>query len=495
MYAKLGLRVATATAGGALLASALSRKEGKFALDLQGTLVSPVAHAEQSLTAFIEANRYAGVLSPALGNCRFNELMPSPGNAEFKLAVVEFNVPGAKNGGTDKGPNGHRIDSIPIANGVIKAGGACEIKKYYYDQHESFAADIQQYDALIVRINPGQLSQIPGVEGVQAKFDKLMNEFVAQGKPVWSSPGVQTKMGAKDALCKIANMGCGLVDTLAYYDEATLDREFRKTCAFQPRVIKQNRGSAGEGIWLCWLQDKPYCKNYGDASLSDGDKLKLIEMNDSHTEYHTVKEFLTFCVHGPAHPEAGTWQSVFPGQYLKGGVAAGGQLVDQRLLPRIKEGEVRVLMSGDTCQMIIHKMPEGGGMSAVGGQAAYTFYKPSDPLYNDLLKKLLHDIDNGLMDVLGLQGEALPLLWTCDYIPKDPEGWDKPYTASPMETEYVVGEFNCYCVGVSKFQAVCGGDKTLADVSDADYFDGCELTDLMGKQAIKMLKAFQAKKA
>ncbi|EGB01908.1 hypothetical protein AURANDRAFT_69377, partial [Aureococcus anophagefferens] len=119
---------------------------------------------------------------------------------------------------------------------------------------------------------------------------------------------------------------------------------------------------------------------------------------------------------------------------------------------------------------------------------------PEDPLYNDLLKKLLNDIDNGLMDVLGLKGEALPLLWTCDYIPKNPEGWSKPGNACAMDTEYVVGEFNCSCVGVSKFQAVCGGELTLADVSDADYFDGCELTDLMGKQAIKMLKATQKKK-
>ncbi|KAH8062886.1 hypothetical protein JL720_13129 [Aureococcus anophagefferens] len=394
MYAKLGFRVAGATAGGALLATALGRDE------LKGSKLS------------LDARRTAA-------------------RTRARTATA--------------------IDSIPIANGVIKAGGACEIKKYFYDQHDAFAMDIEQYDALIVRINPGQLSQIPGVEGVQAK----------------------------------------------YYDEATLDKEFRKTCAFQPRVIKQNRGSAGEGIWLCWLQGKPYCTNYGDASLGDNDKLKLIEMNDSHTEYHTVKEFLTFCVHGPDHPAAGTWTSTFPGQYLKGGVAAGGQLVDQRLLPRISEGEVRVLMSGDTCQMIIHKMPEGGGLSAVGGQAAYTFYKPEavpeDPLYNDLLKKLLNDIDNGLMDVLGLKGEALPLLWTCDYIPKNPEGWSKPGNACAMDTEYVVGEFNCSCVGVSKFQAVCGGELTLADVSDADYFDGCELTDLMGKQAIKMLKATQKK--
>ena len=139
MYAKLGFRVAGATAGGALLATALGRDElkgSKLSLDVGAALAPAPARAEQSLSAFIDSNRYAGVLSPALGNCRFNELMPSPGNAEFKLAVVEFNVPGAKNGGTDKGPNGHRIDSIPIANGVIAAGGACDIIKYFDTKHE-----------------------------------------------------------------------------------------------------------------------------------------------------------------------------------------------------------------------------------------------------------------------------------------------------------------------------------------------------------------------
>ena len=35
-----------------------------------------------------------------------------------------------------------------------------------------------------------------------------------------------------------------------------LEAGFKATCAYQPRVIKQNRGSAGEGILLCWLVDK-----------------------------------------------------------------------------------------------------------------------------------------------------------------------------------------------------------------------------------------------
>merc|ERR1712203_706635 len=90
-----------------------------------------------------------------------------------------------------------------------------------------------------------------------------------------------------------------------------------------------------------------------------------------------------------------------------------------------------------------------------------------------LLSNLKADIPT-MMKVLDLEGEPLPLLWTADYIPKDAED------GTPGVTEYVVGEFNCSCVGVSKFQAVCGGSKTLADISDEDYFEACRLTDMMG---------------
>merc|ERR1712054_511020 len=104
----------------------------------------------------------------------------------------------------------------------------------------------------------------------------------------------------------------------------------------------------------------------------------------------------------------------------------------------------------------------------------------------DMVQTLYKDIPT-LLPCMGLEGEPLPLLWTADYIPKNPEGWGSAENASDAETKYVVGEFNCSCVGISKFQAVCGGEKTLADVPDADYFDACELTDLMGIKAIEML--------
>ena len=66
----------------------------------------------------------------------------------------------------------------------------------------------------------------------------------------------------------------------------------------QPRVIQQNRGSAGEGNCLGPLMDKGYCKKYGDASLDDCDMRRLTEMYYNHVEHHVVGYFLTFCVGG-----------------------------------------------------------------------------------------------------------------------------------------------------------------------------------------------------
>ena len=382
---------------------------------------------------------------------------------------------------TDKDKTGVRYDSTPIANGVIKAGAACDLINYNPDGHMGFASKVAPYDGLIVRINPGQLSG-PGVKpGAQKAFDDLMMDLVGKGVLVWSSPAVQTQLGAKDALVCIKDLSCGLPDTAAYYTPEDLAKGFKTYAAFQPRVIKQNRGSAGEGIWLVWLKDKNYCKNLGDAVLNDNDKLKLMEMNDNHVEYHTVGEFLEFCVNGPT-PKAGAWTSTFPGEYLKGGKDAGGQLVDQRLLPRITEGEVRMQMVKDTLFAIIHKKPTGGGMSAVGGVADYTFYAPDDPKYADLRAKFEGDIPL-IMSSMGLENEPLPILWTGDFIP-----------VSGHVAPFVVGEFNCSCVGISKFFPACGPDKDLADVPDGDFAEGSRLTDLIGLKAVETLDEAKSKK-
>merc|ERR1719364_423952 len=125
--------------------------------------------------------------------------------------------------------------------------------------------------------------------------------------------------------------------------------------AYQPRVIKQNRGSAGEGIWIIKLKKGNYCANFGDRSCTDDEVLSLMEANDNHSEEHTVGEFIEWCLNGRT-AKSGTWTSKGTGKYLEGGKEAGGQLV---------EGELRYNLVGPKLVGIIHKKPKEGGISAV----------------------------------------------------------------------------------------------------------------------------------
>merc|ERR1711939_683144 len=195
-------------------------------------------------------------------------------------------------------------------------------------------------------------------------------------------------------------MNIGLEDTLAYYDEAEFAEGFKKTMKFQPRVIKQNRGSAGEGIWIIKLKSGEYCSTFGEASCGDSEVLSLMEANDNHAEEHTVAEFVEFCVNGRTD-KSGTWTSKGTGKYLEGGKAAGGQLVDQRFCPRIVEGELRYNCVGPELVGIIHKKPKEGGISAVSGTGSvYTFYGPEEKLFANLTKGFIKEDMNKIMPSL-----------------------------------------------------------------------------------------------
>jgi len=411
-------------------------------------------------------------------------LLPQPTNPDYKFALVEIFVPDQKFGGSDKSNNGHRYDSICMANGMISSNMSCQLINYVPAEHDKFMSVIDKFDAVIVRCNPGQIG---AAGGNQQKFDEGMRTVRAKGIPVWPSPDVMEMMGAKDALCKIANLSIGLEDTLAYYSPEEFAAGFKKTMAFQPRVVKQNRGSSGEGIWIIKLQNGDYCKGFGDRSCSDDEVLEMMEACDNHAETHTVAEFVEFCING-RNEKSGTWTTIGTGKYLEGGKEAGGQLVDQRFCPRIVEGEVRINMVADVPVGIIHKKPKEGGISAVGGTGSiYTYYATDAPEFAELMQKFLTEDLPPLMAVLGLPDEPLPLWWTGDFIPVDkPDGG----------TRYIVGEFNCSCVGISQ----CGAAYCTAAKPNQNMYDvvGPELTratflgNLMGTKAKAMLDAQNA---
>jgi len=400
-------------------------------------------------------------------------LLPPPATPKYKVALCASYVNSHPSGGSDKLVNGHRFDTIAIANGLINAGIAVKIIFYTVEEHDKFFEVVAGFDGIIIRINPGQIT---ANGGNQQKFDDDMMKVYAK-IPVWPTPETMCKMGAKDALCQIKTMDFGLEDTLGYYSPEDINKGLRKTVAFQPRVVKQNRGSAGEGIWIIKLKSGDYCKTFGEKEAKDDDVLILKEANDNHIEEHTVAEFIEFCVNGRTD-KSGTWESKGTGKYFEGGAEAGGQMVDQRFLPRIDEGEARFVCIGKQLNRVEHYVYIGG----VGGETKTTIYNPDDKdfPYKEIQKKLQDEVPIYLK-ALGLADDALPLLWAADFIPVDDH-------KSPL----VIGEFNCSCLGLAGFLNVRGGD--IKDIKKEDEEMGMAMANLIGEKALEALKAQAAKK-
>merc|ERR1712012_693277 len=178
---------------------------------------------------------------------------------------------------------------------------------------------------------------------------------------------------------------------------------FPKTIAFQKRVVKQNRGSAGEGIWIIELKEKNYCATYGERIAGMDEMLICKEANDNHIEEHTVAEFIEWCENGRTD-KSGTWTSKGSGKYFEGGVEAGGQMVDQRFLPRIDEGEARFVMIGRKLYRVEHYVYIGG----VGGETKTTIYPAAAEDFPDTdalpLKRIQQDLADNLEKYVQARG-------------------------------------------------------------------------------------------
>ena len=121
---------------------------------------------------------------------------------------------------------------------------------------------------------------------------------------------------------------------------------------------------------------------------------------------------------------------------------------------------------------IIHKKPKEGGISAVSGTGSvYTFYGPEEPKFANLTTNFLTKDMDKVMPALGLPNEPIPLWWTTDFILASPEG-------TPAEQEkWIVGEFNCSCVGISRcLAAYCKDDTPNACWDDITPEDKGEAT-------------------
>ena len=120
-----------------------------------------------------------------------------------------------------------------------------EARPVIYD--ESFADAVRDQllavDGVLVWVDPIHQGK------TRADLDVLLREVAAQGPWVSAHPDVILKMGVKEVLHRTRHMGWG-VDTRRYDTAAAFRAEFpRRLRAVGPRVLKQNRGNGGQGVW------------------------------------------------------------------------------------------------------------------------------------------------------------------------------------------------------------------------------------------------------
>lgn len=321
----------------------------------------------------------------------------------YRVAVFEVE------GGSDKWLNGRRKDTLPIVTALrdrgIDADILCFRPEWVNDLHMHMFG---RYDAYISRVNPGN---VPGGEAAYFSFLRGLSDAGIFGMP---HPDEMLQLGAKDVLSKLAGTDLVPADTKAYYDFESLWTQFPTTLSYGSRVLKQNRGSTGEGIWHVEVDDGRTVTP--GTPLPMDTRVKCTEAVDNHVEHRTLQEFLAMCV-----------------QYV---IGDNGMLVDMRFMPRIVEGEVRILMVGERPVFVVHKKPaetEGAFSATLFSGAKYTYDTPDkwQPLIDTFLDQLpkvkerLGDFDT-------------PLIWTADFmLDTAPDGSDT----------YVLGEFNCSCVG------------------------------------------------
>jgi hypothetical protein len=158
-----------------------------------------------------------------------------------KKSIVFFEAAG----GSDKGPDGHRRDTMPMVEALRARGWQAEPIFYSDAERQSvFERVAATADGFVSRINPGT---IPG--GEAAYFD-MLRDLCAAGLVGMPHPDAMIGYGAKDALVKLRDTPLVPSDTDAYYTVADFRERFPAMLARGRRVLKQNRGSRrGRSGW------------------------------------------------------------------------------------------------------------------------------------------------------------------------------------------------------------------------------------------------------
>jgi hypothetical protein len=289
---------------------------------------------------------------------------------------------------------------------------------YADDMADEVRAQLLRLDGVLVWVDP--ISR----EGQdRAVLDAMLRDIAAKGIMVSAHPDTILKMGVKEVLHRTKHLGWG-TDTQLYRSADAFEEEFpHRLQSSGPRVLKQNRGNGGQGVWKVERVSSPG----RDAAM-----VRVLEARRaSMPEDIALADFMRSCA-----------------VYFE----AGGCIVDQPFQPRLPEGMIRCYMGADKVIGFGHQLikalippPPEGPDSEAAQPGPRIMHGASAPAFQALRTKMELEWTPQLMRVLEIAPAALPIIWDADFL-------YGPRTATGEDT-YVLCEINVSSVAPFPEQA------------------------------------------
>ena len=195
----------------------------------------------------------------------------------------------------------------PILAALIEVGVDVEPVLYSDASSIEIADQLCGFDGVLVWVDP-----ITG-DGDRTVLDAMLREVATRGTWVSAHPDTILKMGTKEVLYTARGLGWG-GDTRLYSSVEEFRERFPPNLAAdRVRVLKQNRGNGGIGVWKVTALD-PAARTV---------RIQHAAPRDDVTEDVALVEFIDRCA-----------------AYLDG----TGKLVDQPFVSRLREGMIRAYL-------------------------------------------------------------------------------------------------------------------------------------------------------
>lgn len=277
------------------------------------------------------------------------------------------------------------------AAALAEAGMAPEPCVYAEEFEAEVEAQLRSAAAVLVWVNPIHEGRD------RARLDAMLRRVAALGVLVSAHPDAILAMGTKEVLYRTRAMPWG-GDVRCYRTHEALRRELPTSLATGIRVLKQNRGHSGLGVWQV--------ENAG-AFVRVRHALR-----GSAIETISLAAFVERCT------------PFFDG---------GGLMIDQPYVPRLAEGMIRCYLIGTRIEGFGHQAvnalyPAAPGTpnDAMPPPGPRLYSGPDDPRFQHLRGLMEREWLPQLLDMVGMTAAALPALWDIDFMlgPRDASGQD-----------------------------------------------------------------------